>query len=205
MIYLLELARDYLNKHTNFHVFSGIISPVSDLYPTSKKLVSAKHRCEMVKRALVPFKGEQHWVKVCTWESEQDAWFRTCRVLKYQIELHKKNNENICVKLLCGSDLFETFNVPNLWADEDIEFICKNGMIVITRDGYDPFKTLNESEKSSILLKYKVVLTLCLTNYNLNFYYDRTALILFMKKCIMQSVQLLLGNKNFCMKKEIID
>jgi len=32
--------------------------------------------------------------------------------------------ESIQVKLLCGSDLLESFAVPGLWSDEDVSYCC---------------------------------------------------------------------------------
>lgn len=36
----------------------------------------------------------------------------------------KNNNivEPICIKLLCGADLLESFGTPGLWSDEDVNF-----------------------------------------------------------------------------------
>ncbi|TNN21355.1 Nicotinamide/nicotinic acid mononucleotide adenylyltransferase 2 isoform 4 [Schistosoma japonicum] len=69
-----------------------------------------------------------------------------------------KNNANfslskLCVKLVCGADLLESFAVPNLWSDEDIETIARDyGLICISRATYDASKIINES---NILSKYK--------------------------------------------------
>ncbi|XP_052227727.1 nicotinamide/nicotinic acid mononucleotide adenylyltransferase 1-like isoform X2 [Dreissena polymorpha] len=51
------------------------------------------------------------------------------------------------LKLLCGGDLLESFAVPGLWADEDIEEIVgKYGLVCITRNGSDPRKFIYESD-----------------------------------------------------------
>ncbi|KAK4471244.1 hypothetical protein MN116_004690 [Schistosoma mekongi] len=69
-----------------------------------------------------------------------------------------KNNSNFslskpCVKLVCGADLLESFAVPNLWSDEDIETIVRDyGLICISRTTYDASKIINES---NVLSKYK--------------------------------------------------
>merc|ERR1712020_629963 len=40
---------------------------------------------------------------------------------------------------ICGGDLLESFSVPNLWKNEDIEALVKTfGLIVITREGSNP-------------------------------------------------------------------
>jgi len=157
-----ELAKDYLNRKPNHKVVGGIISPVSDLYGSlaNKKLEPSVHRCEMVRRSLIPLNNIDHWVKMDDWESQQTEWFRTVQVLDHhynQLNDRAGNQSHINLKLLCGADLFETFNVPNLWKDEDIEKIVgKYGLVVISRKGYDPWATLENSDKSSILKKYKV-------------------------------------------------
>lgn len=60
--------------------------------------------------------------------------------------------EQVKVKLLCGSDLLESFGTPGLWADEDIESIVGNhGIMVVTREGNNPLKFIYESD---LLTKY---------------------------------------------------
>ncbi|TWW73230.1 nicotinamide/nicotinic acid mononucleotide adenylyltransferase 2 [Takifugu rubripes] len=55
--------------------------------------------------------------------------------------------------LLCGSDLLESFCIPGLWKDSDMEVIVGDfGIVVVPRDGADTEKILNHS---SILRKYK--------------------------------------------------
>ena len=53
---------------------------------------------------------------------------------------------------ICGGDLLESFSVPNLWKNEDIESIVKNfGLCVITREGSNPQKYV---KNHPILNKY---------------------------------------------------
>jgi nicotinate (nicotinamide) nucleotide adenylyltransferase len=55
----------------------------------------------------------------------------------------------IGLKLLCGADLLESFSVPGLWLEEDINKIVKeHGIVVITREGSNPEQYV---ENSSIL------------------------------------------------------
>ncbi|KAI2802746.1 Nicotinamide/nicotinic acid mononucleotide adenylyltransferase 1 [Blomia tropicalis] len=148
---MFELAKDFLvNK--NHQVIEGIISPVNDNYPTSKFLAPSNHRCEMIRRAC-----SNYWVQLDDWECCQPKWSRTLEVLRYhKVRLQKKYDEMIQLKMLCGADLFETFNVPNLWQDNDIEEIVRDyGLIVITRNGSDPWNTLKNSPKSGLLSKYE--------------------------------------------------
>ena len=49
-------------------------------------------------------------------------------------------------KLLCGADLLESFAVPNLWDEEDIEVILKDfGLVVMTRAGSNPQQFIDQS------------------------------------------------------------
>lgn len=159
---LTELAKDSLVNRMHCQVVEGIISPVNDSYATNKYLAPAHHRCEMIRRALKPLRGQAHWVRVDEWESQQSEWTRTLDVLKhFQAEVNRKwGIGEIKLRLLVGADLFETFNVPNLWKDSDIEeIITQYGLIVITRKGNDPWQTLKKSSKSSILTKHEVKFT----------------------------------------------
>lgn len=69
------------------------------------------------------------------------------------------------MKLLCGADLLESFSIPGLWADEDIETIVgQYGLVVVTRLGTDPWKFVYESD---ILTKYKVIFCWFLDTYKI--------------------------------------
>ncbi|KAK2180439.1 hypothetical protein NP493_443g05016 [Ridgeia piscesae] len=178
---MFELARDTLNKTGRYRVVAGIISPVSDGYG-KKDLVQANHRCAMLKLAL----QSSDWIRLDTWETEQDSWTETVKVLQRQKDIYetlvnsndlidmpqKKRkfnpdhsldecdynirnlNENsattagpLQVKLLCGADMLESFAVPGLWKEEDIEeIVSKFGLVVITREGSSPEKFIYESD-----------------------------------------------------------
>ncbi|RLV89914.1 hypothetical protein DV515_00014632 [Chloebia gouldiae] len=57
------------------------------------------------------------------------------------------------VKLLCGSDMLESFGVPNLWKLEDItEIVEKHGLVCISRAGNNVQKFIYESD---ILWRHK--------------------------------------------------
>uniref|UniRef100_A0A8C9ND11 Nicotinamide nucleotide adenylyltransferase 2 n=1 Tax=Serinus canaria TaxID=9135 RepID=A0A8C9ND11_SERCA len=57
------------------------------------------------------------------------------------------------ILLLCGSDLLESFCIPGLWNEADMEVIVGEfGIVVVPRDGADPERIMNHS---SILRKYK--------------------------------------------------
>ncbi|XP_043941200.1 nicotinamide/nicotinic acid mononucleotide adenylyltransferase 2 [Protopterus annectens] len=57
------------------------------------------------------------------------------------------------ILLLCGSDLLESFCIPGLWNESDMEVIVGEfGIVVVPRDGVDTQRIMNHS---SILRKYK--------------------------------------------------
>lgn len=71
----------------------------------------------------------------------------------YRIHSSSNKDEGVNVKLLCGADLIESFGVPGLWKDEDIEEIVnKYGLVCIPRSGSDALKFIYESD---VLSKYQ--------------------------------------------------
>lgn len=75
---LLEIARDHLQRLGYHNVIGGIVSPVHDSYG-KKELVSATHRCEMLRLAL----QDSSWLRLSDWECHQEGWTRTRLVLQY--------------------------------------------------------------------------------------------------------------------------
>uniref|UniRef100_A0A5F9CMP6 Nicotinamide/nicotinic acid mononucleotide adenylyltransferase 2 n=1 Tax=Oryctolagus cuniculus TaxID=9986 RepID=A0A5F9CMP6_RABIT len=58
------------------------------------------------------------------------------------------------ILLLCGSDLLESFCIPGLWNEADMEVIVGDfGIVVVPRDAADTDRIMNHS---SILRKYRV-------------------------------------------------
>ena len=172
---LFELARNHLNK-CGYDVLGGMISPTHDKYKKAS-LIPSNHRIKMVELSLQNY----DFVKCSKWETNQDGWTRTREVLEEHlrqirrvvetpdVELHNfphlpetlkglkgkqvGEEEVFRLFLICGGDLLETFSVPNLWKDEDIEAIVKNfGLIVISREGSNPEKYVENHE---ILKTYK--------------------------------------------------
>nr|XP_027203475.1 nicotinamide/nicotinic acid mononucleotide adenylyltransferase 3-like [Dermatophagoides pteronyssinus] len=155
---MFEIARDFLIQKGSYEVVGGIISPVNDRYKTKKYLAPAKHRIEMIRLVLKKtLFGRPNWIRLDEWESQLDHWCRTIEVIQYHHKiLNSNNNDKIRLMLICGSDMFDSFNVPNLWDDNDIETIIKDhGLLVIFRNTSDPWKTLRNSSKSHLLLKYE--------------------------------------------------
>lgn len=153
---MFELARDHLHD-IGFKVLGGIISPVHDAYSKNKPtLISASHRLKMVELAI----ENNSFLRLSKFETEQEGWSRTRFVLEQHQELVRKfchgelkqpgwipdeasalvdkstNKDYPQIIYLCGADLLESFAVPGLWLDTDIEAIVKNfGLVVIGRAG----------------------------------------------------------------------
>lgn len=70
-----------------YKVIKGIISPVSDAY-RKKGLISASHRVTMAKLAT----QSSDWVEVDDWESCQNEWSETLKVLRYHTATHWKTH-----------------------------------------------------------------------------------------------------------------
>ncbi|XP_027740169.1 nicotinamide/nicotinic acid mononucleotide adenylyltransferase 3 [Empidonax traillii] len=165
---LFELARDHLHQTGRYQVIEGIVSPVNDNYG-KKGLVSARHRIAMAKLAL----RTSDWIRVDPWESEQETWTETVKVLRHHYneslrllqskrefmeDKHPKERPTgdslSCqhpvlpeLKLLCGADFLQTFKTPNLWKEEDIkEIVEKFGLVCISRAGSDPSQFIRESD-----------------------------------------------------------
>ncbi|KAM4659292.1 nicotinamide/nicotinic acid mononucleotide adenylyltransferase 3 [Amazona ochrocephala] len=165
---LFELARDHLHQTGGYQVIEGIVSPVNDGY-RKKGLVSARHRVAMAKLAL----ETSDWIRVDPWESEQETWIETVKVLRHHynesLRLFQSKKEFMKnkrpikratedslsyqhsvlpeLKLLCGADFLETFKTPNLWKEEHItEVVEKFGLVCVSRAGSDPAQHIKESE-----------------------------------------------------------
>jgi len=133
---MLELARDTLRAQS-CTVLGGVMTPVHDLY-RKKSLIPYTHRHTMVQLAT-----QNSWVKCSGWEGAQDAWSPTVKTLAaLQAQAREEYGEpGLVASLICGADLLESFNVPGLWQDTDIENILQNhGLIVVRRPGSDPEK-----------------------------------------------------------------
>eukprot|EP00088_Acartia_fossae_P058463 TRINITY_DN6851_c0_g1_i4.p1 TRINITY_DN6851_c0_g1~~TRINITY_DN6851_c0_g1_i4.p1 ORF type:complete len:238 (-),score=43.57 TRINITY_DN6851_c0_g1_i4:1167-1880(-) len=158
---MFELARDYFrtNKPGSV-VVGGVISPTHDNYKSKKaSLISSSHRLAMSRAAV----ASNQWVTVSDWEVRQNDWTRTRKVMEeYSHMLNStskpewmphgdgaNNQGKVRLKLLCGADLLESFSVPGLWLEDDINAIVqKHGIVVITREGSNPQQYV---ENSSLL------------------------------------------------------
>ncbi|KAL3054953.1 hypothetical protein OYC64_017805 [Pagothenia borchgrevinki] len=161
---LFELARDHMHSTGQYQVVGGIVSPVSDGY-AKQGLVLAQHRIAMAKLAL----QSSDWVTVDEWESQQADWTETVVTMRYhygrilkEYELstgeHKDSSGNPSplsspcpqLKLLCGADFLDTFQVPDLWLDDHVEEVAGHfGLICVSRGGLHPERAVAASDTLS--------------------------------------------------------
>lgn len=124
------------------NVLGGIMSPVHDSYKKTG-LVGASHRCHMIRLGL----QSSDWIRLSDWEVKQAGWTRTRMCLQHHQnyinsylnddlteeegidaqlphwlprDLGKRTAGPVQLKLLCGADILESFNVPGLWDTDDV-------------------------------------------------------------------------------------
>lgn len=169
---MFELARDHL-EDSGYKVVKGIISPVGDGYK-KKGLIEVKHRLEMARLAsedswvsVDSWEGLQpEWVETCkvirhhyneviSVEQNNDDVDTVKYGKKRRIEDNYfvpscssvQNKGDTRLMLLCGADVLESFGVPNLWKQEDIEEIVgRYGIVCVTRAGNEPLKFIHQSD-----------------------------------------------------------
>ncbi|XP_063076116.1 nicotinamide/nicotinic acid mononucleotide adenylyltransferase 3-like [Engraulis encrasicolus] len=140
-----------------YQVVGGIISPVSDAYG-KQGLVAAKHRVAMAKIAL----RTSDWVAVDEWESRQPDWNETVATMRYhygrvveryQSQVDPHGNQPVeaapspQLKLLCGADFLDSFSVPGLWRDVDVEEVAgRFGLVCVSRGAQQPDRAVHESD-----------------------------------------------------------
>ena len=175
---LFDLAKERLLS-CGWKILGGIISPTHDDYKSKKPSlgVSSHHRIHMIELSLQINK----FVKCSRWEADQDHWTPTREVLDEHLNQIKNaivapdtallnfphlpdsvstlrdedmnSPNNFRLFLICGGDLIESFSVPNLWNEEDIESLVRDfGLIVMTREGSNPVQYI---DKHPILNQYK--------------------------------------------------
>ncbi|XP_065214177.1 nicotinamide/nicotinic acid mononucleotide adenylyltransferase 3-like isoform X2 [Planococcus citri] len=159
---MLEIARDHLTD-LGFDVKQAYISPVHDKYGKTD-LISINHRINMIKNAI----KSSDWIHLSTWESEQSDWTPTYQVLKHHQDRlngllindtninsnssHDVNGNSfdyrVTVRLVCGGDVLNSFSVPGLWKESDIQGIMtEHGIACVTRCGYDLDKIIYENDR----------------------------------------------------------
>uniref|UniRef100_A0A8C6UYV4 Nicotinamide-nucleotide adenylyltransferase n=1 Tax=Neogobius melanostomus TaxID=47308 RepID=A0A8C6UYV4_9GOBI len=168
---MFELARDHL-EDSGYQVLKGIISPVGDGYK-KKGLIEAKHRLEMARLAsenswitVDSWEGLQpDWVEtakvirhyynemMAPEQNNDDVdtvkYGKKRRIEEYYVTSSSsmENRDGTRLMLLCGADVLESFGIPNLWKQEDIEEILGFfGLVCITRAGNEPLKFIHQSD-----------------------------------------------------------
>ncbi|OQV17544.1 putative Nicotinamide/nicotinic acid mononucleotide adenylyltransferase 1 [Hypsibius exemplaris] len=151
---MFVLAKEYLYDKLQWNVLEGLISPVHDAYK-KKNLAPSHHRAKMLELAI-----NEHqipWIKLSTWEVEQEGWSKTLDTMDHhqvvlngsaQLDTTKDVNsdDHVQVMLLCGSDLVESFLVPGLWSEVQLERICRGfGVVCVTREGVNIQDTIRGS------------------------------------------------------------
>ncbi|EGG22569.1 nicotinamide-nucleotide adenylyltransferase [Cavenderia fasciculata] len=143
---MFEICKDWCNNHTGdngkkYHVIGGYMSPVGDAYKKAT-LIAAHYRLQIVNLAVM----SSEWVMMDKWESMNLDFTPTRQVLDH-FHLYVNNHfkqimdpasyRPVQIKLICGADLLASFNVPNLWDEEDMKIITsdKYGIICIERPG----------------------------------------------------------------------
>jgi nicotinate (nicotinamide) nucleotide adenylyltransferase len=127
------------------------MSPTSDYYE-KRGLIAAEHRLAMARLAI----SDSGWMEVDQWEADQPQWTETVKVMRH---FHEQADKDCQLKLLCGADLLESFAVPDLWKEEDIEEIVgRFGMVVVSRPGFNPYNFIAHSPQ---LTRLKVPSTTC--------------------------------------------
>ncbi|XP_033099335.1 nicotinamide/nicotinic acid mononucleotide adenylyltransferase 3-like isoform X6 [Anneissia japonica] len=174
---MFEIARDYLHRTGKYQVLGGIISPVNDAYGKKDLIESKHRleMCRLALQTsdwitVDSWECEQNqWhptMKVLTHHQKAAlANYNACKGVQVRGVKRRRQDNDQCtgsqdvettqdqsdsdlqVKLLCGADLLESFAVPGLWADQDVEdIVSKHGIVVITREGSNPQKFVYESD-----------------------------------------------------------
>ncbi|XP_073459634.1 nicotinamide/nicotinic acid mononucleotide adenylyltransferase 1-like [Aquarana catesbeiana] len=180
---MLEEARDHLHSTGNYKVVKGIISPVSDGYKKKglvegpHRLSMAQLAIQTSDWIKVdPWEClKQDWtdtVAVLRHHQQQQRvdmnYGGNMDTFGYR-ETNKHKRDSNCqdvpehnylesravpqVKLLCGADMLESFETPNLWKPEHIvEIVSSFGLVCTARMGSD---VRNIIYKSDVLWKYR--------------------------------------------------
>ncbi|CAB1317554.1 unnamed protein product [Coregonus sp. 'balchen'] len=179
-IHMFEKAREYLHKTGKFIVIGGIISPVHDSY--GKPRVTGCILSNVNTPSTTPVIGQPQNetqtgiyqnhntmnnkpIAIKLWGKMSESLGKICCV-RPNIDRFTFVDENanlgtamryeeieLRILLLCGSDLLESFCIPGLWKDSDMEVIVGDfGIVVVPRDGVDTERIMNHS---SVLRKNK--------------------------------------------------
>lgn len=191
-LYTLNTAIDNL-KNNEFHVGSYFV-PVTDAYQ-KKGLISSKHRIEMIRKTI----KDLNYVDIDTYDSQQKTVLTNLEILDYFKNNLQSLYSNIVIKMVCGSDTIETWNVPELWSDFDMENILLHyHLTVCVRENDDVDKFIKDNK---YLTQYKELITIlipvvrnCVSSTNVRYLIKNNSLSssLFMNK---EALQYAIDNK----------
>ncbi|RXM28350.1 Nicotinamide/nicotinic acid mononucleotide adenylyltransferase 2 [Acipenser ruthenus] len=180
-IHMFEKARDHLHKTGRFIVIGGIISPVHDSY--GKPRVTGCILSNVNSPSTTPVIGQpqnetrpiyqntnitdnkptaikllgkvsESLGKICCVRPHIDRFTFVDENANLGTAMRYEEIE-LRILLLCGSDLLESFCIPGLWKESDMEVIVGDfGIVVVPRDNADTERIMNHS---SVLRKYKVL------------------------------------------------
>ncbi|KAJ8016601.1 hypothetical protein DPEC_G00008930, partial [Dallia pectoralis] len=174
---MFELARDFLEDTGQYIVVKGVISAVGDGYKKKGLIEAihrvemarlAIETSDWIKvdtwesqqpAWVETAKVIRHYHKQLLKEEQNIDEVDTVKYTKRRkIEdtnndleglssYHKTRDTVPQLKFLCGADVLESFDVPNLWKSEDIaEIVGCYGLVCVTRSGCDVQKFINQSE-----------------------------------------------------------
>jgi len=135
---LFFAAKDYLKQR--YERVLGVCSPVHDAYQ-KKDLLPSHHRVRLCQSLFEQYS----WIKVDKFETEQGDFTRTALVLpqlrhnvmkRMREEGEDIKDDDVDCCLLCGTDLFNSFFIPEVWTEEDVISIQNDfGVLIIEREG----------------------------------------------------------------------
>lgn len=137
---MMEEAKNYVENQGKYINIKGLMSPVNDGYKKAG-LINSSYRISMCKTAL----KDSKWITVDTWEASQLSkdGVPTVDVIKH---IYTCVGTNIKVSLVCGADLLESFTNPKYWTNDEIDYILSQDIYVLTRDGINLEKIINDNE-----------------------------------------------------------
>ncbi|KAJ3003132.1 hypothetical protein HKX48_001931 [Thoreauomyces humboldtii] len=142
---VMEMAKDYISDDPSLHLVGGYFSLVSDAY-SKPGLATWQHRVAMCEAGT----QDSDWIMVDSWEARNPEYQRTAWVLDHFEEMlngGKAKADRVRIMMLAGSDLIQSFAVPDLWLESDLDHILNDfGCLIIDRSGSDVHGLLLSSD-----------------------------------------------------------
>lgn len=152
---VLELVRQEFFRQ-GIDVLGAYLSPVHNAY-NKTALLPSEHRVSMCEYAA---EGSD-FIMVDSWESKQKEYKRTLFVLESidrrierQFSASDQMQEMPRTVLVCGGDMLESMNRPDIW-DQDLleKLLSEHGVACVSRNGSDLQKAVDT--EGSLLNKYQ--------------------------------------------------